>query len=306
MIEELIKFRKDKLYYYSQYSFLPKQDRELIVKNTITPYLLDDNVEQINFVVSGFNHVFLVKKLEWDSQYFSIPTMKLLNVLFAHNDYSVLKSAFSKFKEYILQKKNKYFICEIPSEDNLVIQALNEIGFKLVETRLTYYLDLNNFSWDRYKVRSATTNDIDNLKRVAREMRNEYDRFHSDKIYTNEIADEFLATYIEASVKGFADFTIVPDEFNVSPDAFVTAKYLKNEWELIGENISIMVLSAVSAKTCKGWYIKLISEMAYHLKEIGVSYAFMHPATTNRTVIHTYERLGCKYGKCINVLTLSL
>ena len=64
-----------------------------------------------------------------------------------------------------------------------------------------------------------------------------------------------------------------------------------------------MVLSAVSSETCKGWYIKLISEMAYHLKDIGANYAFMHPATTNKAVIHTYERLGCKYGKCVHILT---
>jgi len=43
--------------------------------------------------------------------------------------------------------------------------------------------------------------------------------------------------------------------------------------------------------------------MAFHLKSIGADYAFMHPATTNKAVIHTYEKLGCKYGKCVHVLT---
>jgi dTDP-4-amino-4,6-dideoxy-D-galactose acyltransferase len=64
-----------------------------------------------------------------------------------------------------------------------------------------------------------------------------------------------------------------------------------------------MVLSAVSSTTNKGWYIKLISEMAYHLKSIGADYAVMHPASTNKAVIHTYEKLGCKLGKTSHILS---
>lgn len=304
MFNELIKARYEKLYHYSQYSFLPKQDRESIVKNTILPNLISDDIEQIYIEALNHLHIFIVKKLEWDSNYFSIPTYKFITVLFDHSEYDTLKEAVRIFKARYFTEDNQYCIAEIPSEDNLVIQALNENGFKLVESRLTYYVDLETYNWERYNVRSATYDDIPNLKRVAREMRNEYDRFHSDTIFSPEKADEFLATYIEESVKGFADYVMVPNEKGIPSDAFLTAKYLKKEWELIGDKISYMVLSAVSADTCKGWYIKLISEMAYHLKENGASYAFMHPATTNRAVIHTYERLGCKYGKCVNILTL--
>lgn len=303
MIEDLVNFRKNILYHYSPYSFLPSQDKLQLVDQTLLPEWFNNDVQAIEVCEQGFKHVFFVKHLSWDSEYFSMPTYKILGVVYAHSNYFVLRKAVKSFVVLFVNKPKQFCITEIPSEDIWVVQAFNEAGFRLVETRLTYYLDLKNFVHERYSVRSAKVEDIENLKRVAREMKNEYDRFHADYVYSSIKADEFLATYIEESIKGFADYVMVPSENGVPADAFVSAKYLKSEWHKINNNISIMVLSAVSADTCRGWYLKLISEMAYHLQMIGAEYAFMHPASTNRAVIHTYEKLGCKYGKCINILT---
>jgi dTDP-4-amino-4,6-dideoxy-D-galactose acyltransferase len=307
MISDLINSRKDILYHYSAYSFLPKPDVEKIFKHSIVDFIencqRDENTQIIEINISGYNHLFVVKYLKWDSDYFNLPTYKLLFVLYSHSDYHILKLAVNNFIKEHITEKGRYYFCEIPSEDIFTIQALNESGFKLVENRLTYYLDLKNYKHERYGVRPATQDDIPNLRRVAMEMRNVYDRFHAETTFDIIKADEFLATYIEESVKGFSDYTMVPFEKNTPPDAFLTANYLIDEWSEIGEKVSKMVLSSVSAKTCKGWYLKLISEMAYHLESIGANYAFMHPASTNRAVIHTYEKLGCKYGKCVHVLT---
>lgn len=309
MILDLIFARKEILYHYSPFSFFPKPDKEKIfqhsIVNEIEKYLVDETVQTLQIDVLGEQHFFIVKFLKWDSDYFNLPTYKLLYVLYAHKDYKILKSATKIFVQDFFKKKGKYCFSEIPSEDIFTIQALNESGFKLVENRLTYYLDLKKYSYERYDVRSAVLEDIPNLKRVAREMRNDYDRFHAETVFDLSKADEFLATYIEESVKGFSDFAMVPSTTGVPSDAFLTANYLFNDWDAIGEKVSKMVLSSVSSETCKGWYLKLISEMAYHLKSIGAEYAFMHPATTNRAVIHTYEKLGCKYGKCVHILTFT-
>ncbi len=307
MILDLVSSRKDILFHYSPFSFFSKADKDKIFKhsilNDIDKHLKDDSVEALKINVLGYQHIFLVKFLKWDSDYFNMSTYRLLYVLYDHKDYNVLKKATQIFVKDFFKEKGKYCFSEIPSEDIFTIQALNESGFKLVENRLTYYLDLKNYSHERYGVREATSEDIPNLKRVAREMRNDYDRFHAETIFDLDKADEFLATYIEESVKGFSDYTMVPSDVGVAPDAFLTANYLRDDWDNIGEKVSKMVLSSVSAETCRGWYLKLISEMAYHLKSIEADYAFMHPATTNRAVIHTYEKLGCKYGKCVHVLT---
>lgn len=306
----LLNARKDILFHYSPYSFFSRPDKEKIFQHTIVSDIQrsinDSNVETIEINTDGHKHVFFVKFLKWDSDYFNIKTYKLLYVLYDHKNYDVLKSAARTFVKIFFKEKGAYCFSELPSEDIFTIQALNESGFKLVENRLTYYLNLKNYSYnERFKVRTATLEDIPNLKRVAREMRNDFDRFHAETIFDINKADEFLATYIEQSVKGYSDLTMVPAEIGIPPDAFLTANYLTDQWDNIGEKVSKMVLSAVSAGNCKGWYLKLISEMAYHLKGIGADYAFMHPATTSKAVIHTYEKLGCKYGKCTHILTFT-
>jgi dTDP-4-amino-4,6-dideoxy-D-galactose acyltransferase len=304
-LNKKLEIRKPIWSHYSSYSFLSFDNK--VLEKSILDHILklteSENVNKHHIEVDGQVHVFYLEYLKWDSDYFNIETYKLHLILFEHNNYNLLLSAVREFNSKYINFKGIHVITEIPSEDIWVIQALNECGFKLVETRLTYYLDLKKFDNDRFPVRFANEGDIPNLKKVASEMRNIYDRFHSDNIYEISKADNFLAKYIENSIGGFADCCIVPDINREFPEAFLTANYLKSEWQKIGMNISKMVLSAVSASNRKGWYYKLISEMALHLKSIGSEYVFMHPASTNRAVIHTYEKLGCKYGKCVQVLT---
>jgi dTDP-4-amino-4,6-dideoxy-D-galactose acyltransferase len=306
-MSKMLDYRSDRLFFYSRYSFL-RDKKEEIIRKIIVPKVLDISNKKdglINITVKGLEHFFILEFLDWDSNYFNIPTYRIQSILYLHEDYDILKAAVRSFVKDFLSNKRVYCFCEIPSEDNRLIQALNESNFKLVETRMTYYFNLSHHKMERYSVRQAQMTDVDNLMKVAYEMRNIYDRFHSDPFFGDKKADEFLAKFAEESVQGFADYTIVPNEKNIPPDAFVTAKYLKYDWELIGNKVSEMVLSSVSAKTCKGWYIKLISEMAYHLQSIGAEYSVMHPASTNKAVIYSYEKLGCKLGGVSNVLTYS-
>lgn len=304
--KELFESRCEKLIYYSNFSFLRSKHTN-IIENLIKKHLIeiienDDNA--IEIIVNGYKHIFLIRYLEWDSKFFDFPCFKIEYILYNHKNYSILRSAVKNFLQLFFSARWGYCFLDIPSEDNLLIQALNEASFKLIETRLTYYLDLTNFNSPRYPVRKANLDDIANLKDVSSRMVNQYDRFHSDTFFPVNKADSFLGTFAEESVKGFADIVIVPDDAN-SPDAFVTANYLTQYWDNLGEKVSKMVLSAVSNETRQGWYIKLISEMAYHLKEYGSRYSIMHPASTNKAVIHTYEKLGCKLGQTSHILSIS-
>lgn len=260
-------------------------------------------LQVIPIIIKDDEFLFLVEFLEWDSNYFAMDTYKIHTVIYENNNYHNLCEAVRVFNEHFFERAGVYCFIDIPSEDINLLQAFCKAKFKLIETRMSYYLDLTKFEQQRYSVRQATLEDIPNLRRVASEMRNKFDRFHADPVFDQNKADEFLATFIEESVKGFADYTIVPNEIGTPPDAFLTAKYLKDDWDILGKNVSKMVLSAVSSKTCKGWYKKLISEMAYHLKDLGAEFVFMHPASTNKAVIYTYENLGCRLGQVSHILS---
>ena len=301
LLEKQIEYRKEELIHYSPTSFFrdnAEQSFDYFVKKEI---LSKNNNKIFSVTIDNQTFNFFYDFLAWDSEFFKMPTYKLNFILFGDKNYQNLIKAILIFKEEII--KDNYVFMEIPSEDIYVIQALNESLFRLVETRMTYYLDLKNFENDRYDVREAVLNDIPNLKRVSSDMVNPFDRFHADISFNKLIADSFLGVFAQESIKGFADYVMVPNEKGTPSDSFLTAKYYKNWWNEIDLKVSKMVLSAVSSKTNKGWYIKLISEMAYHLKEQGSEFALMHPASTNKAVIHSYEKLGCKLGKVTHILT---
>jgi dTDP-4-amino-4,6-dideoxy-D-galactose acyltransferase len=306
-LELLFESRKEELFYYSPYSFMRSISPELLFCKTIKEPLLkkiqNDEIQIITINIKDQAFLFLVEYLSWDSNYFGFPSYRLHSVLFDKINQSNLTAAIQSFKKIFFNERGKYCFTIIPSEDIYLLQALTESSFKLVETRLTYSLNLKHFNHERYSVRPATLEDIPTLRNVASEMRNPFDRFHADPIFEAKKADDFLATFIEESVKGFADYIIVPNEPGVPPEAFLTAKYLKEEWPIIGVNISKLILAAVSSTTCKGWYRKLISEMAYHLKSIGAEYVFLHPASTNKSSIHVYESLGSKLGQITHVFS---
>jgi len=301
--------RKQELTYYSPYIFLRSVPSELLFLKTVKDKLIskigNDKIKIITIESEKQHYLFLVEYLKWDSEYFGFPTHRLHTVLYKNTDSTKLTKAVLLFKESFVSQSGNYCFTDIPSEDIILLQALSGAGFRMIETRMTYYLDLNKHNHERFPVREAKVEDIPNLRRVASEMRNPFDRFHADPIFSQEKADEFLATFIEESIKGFADYTMLPNEPGTPPDAFLTAKFLKEDWPVIGAKPSIMVLSAVSSKTCKGWYKKLISEMAYYLHSQGAEYAFMHPASTNKAVIYTYETLGCRLGQVSHVFSIS-
>jgi dTDP-4-amino-4,6-dideoxy-D-galactose acyltransferase len=211
------------------------------------------------------------------------------------------------FIDYLRDIVNDSFVitCEVPSEDKDVIQLLNNYKFRTIETRLHYYNNnLNNFRYQRFNVRDANNDDIRNLKKVASFMRNDYDRFHSDWSFDKNQADKYLETYIENSIKDFADVILVPNELNLNADSFLTANICKSFWEDIDYKISKMVLSAVSSETNRGWYVKLVSEMTYRLIDEGACCIFMNTQSTNIAVLSTWEKLGYKIGRVTHLLSL--
>lgn len=303
--ELLFEFRKEKLVPYIPYHIFRNISSELILQDYVKPDLEKTLDQSISIEVDNQLHVFFMERLDWDTSYFGITTFKLNYVLYAHHQLAILQKACARFVQQCLSEKNVYLFMEIPSEDIQLIQALNNAGLKLVETRLTYYhAQLHTFNQPRYAVRKANEADIPNLKQVATQMRNEYDRFHADDVFETSIADSFLGTYVEQSINGFADMVITPDESVAPSDSFLTARYLKHEWPILGQPISKMILSAVSATTNKGWYKKLISEMTYLLKEEGATGIFMNTQSTNRAVLHTWHSLGFELGSTSHILSI--
>ncbi len=301
--DKILDARKEVLYRYSEYSISRKVPYNLVVKNFIKS--LNDFIEE-KIIIDGDEYYFYFKKQEWETDFFKRETYILKAILFENENVGTLVKAISQFMLKFRNKKNFTIFTEIPSEDIIIIQALNLNGWRLIETRLHYYNDqLSNFNQPRYEVRLATKNDTLNLMKVARVMRNKFDRFHADLTYDETQADEYLAKYIENSINGFTDIVLVPSGANIPSDSFLTANIQKNIWNEIQFPISKMVLSAVSSETNRGWYKKLIIEMTYKLRDEGAEIIYMNTQSTNIPVLYTWEILGYKIGRTTHILSFA-
>jgi dTDP-4-amino-4,6-dideoxy-D-galactose acyltransferase len=308
MLNEFIESRKDILFFYSQYCHLRKINKDLLFNHTVRDKILhyeNDGLKIIESIeISGRLHHFLFKYLEWDSTFNKVPTFKLEYILFNHDEIRVVSEAISRFVFKLLSGGDKYVFFEIPTEDIFLIQALGMSGFRLVETRINQYLDdLKSHNYPRYKVRRAVESDINVLREISICNRNNYDRLHADVFIDNHLADNYLATFTENSIKGFSDVVLVPDEPGIPTRALLAANFLKKDSELLNCNISRLAL-AVSDPVCKGWFAKLTSEFIYLSAEKGVEYVMTTTQSANPGSFRSVEKLNFKLGSVNHLFSI--
>ena len=303
--------RKDKLFYYSEATFIKKikkSTHELLITEKFFQYLdtTQSNHFFIDIQIAGEHHYFLVEFLAWDTNFFGKKIHKLFTVLFTHQNFEWLVAAIREFKTQLKQNyESDYCFGEIPSEDTFLLQALTAVEFKLVETRLTSYFDLRKFiAPRRYATRKATLDDIPSLRHTAATMKNPYDRFHADVFIEEKKARDLLAQYIDSGVRGFLDSVLVPAIDDNPADAFVSYNYQEDKWEKLGCRLAKLILTAVLFEKRRGWFYRLSVEMLQDLKEKGLEFAYFQTQGSNRVMYRTMEKLGSKYGCSSHILSI--
>lgn len=296
-IKEIMNQNRNGLFYYSPYNFIRDINPVLLVNETIiNPTItdLENGKLQVECItIQGQNHFFIIRYLNWDSEYFGFPSFRVEYILYTHKSPDILQSAIHHFCNCKSEKNSHYFF-EIPCEDLLLLQSLTGTKFKLIETRIHFYLHKFNASYkERYSIRSASLSDIDALKKVAMKMRNKYDRVHADPAFSLQQADEYMGTYIEECIKGFSDFIIVPDIPDIPASGFCVGNKPRN---ILGINVSKLIITAVDKDLAKGWLIKLSKELLQILKNENADYVLVNTQAPNRASIHTLLKCGFLIG----------
>jgi hypothetical protein len=252
----------------------------------------------------------IAQKLDWDSEFFGYPVARLDAVVPLQDSPQVptaaqLMGPLQAFLQRAVERKQRYIFAAVDAEHGGLAQALCACGFALIETRATYARSLMDYSYpERFATRLATADDAETLAHTAADRVNPYDRFHADPFIDPERADALMRQWVHASLtQGFADATVVPSA--PQPTAFCTVKYHRDQWDSWGLRLAQPVLSAVST-AYRGWYKKIMSEVSYHLKDLGAEHAYMVTQVTNRAVIKTWERLGYSFGKAQHIFRIVL
>lgn len=302
----LLAQRASALPFYSPYislrSLIPaERQQELSGVGKVSRFVDESAHNKVFTHVSG---QLLFMDLPWDTQFFAVPTYRLLTGLFPDKCPPVDRVGIMKaFEKHLAASGPYYCFSEVPSEDSMLLQTLTASGWRLVETRLLFYRDnLESFDQERYPVRLAKPEEEAQIARISAENRNNYDRFHADPWFGAERADAFLARYAGAAVRGYCDAVLVPDEPGLPVQSFLAISDLQEDSAAIGIGLSRVVLTAVGPQN-RGWHLKLVSETVHRAREKGDQAVLMTTQATNRAVFRTCEKLGFKLGGSSHILS---
>ena len=195
----------------------------------------------------------------------------------------------------------------LAAEDKAALYALGRAGWSIVESRLHYYrtnlADLADLAEPAVAVRAAAEADAEQVRRVAAENRNPFDRFHADPVFSSAQADSFLGEYGAAAVRGFCDVVLVPA--NEPLDSFLAVSHLEEDAQRLGVKMGRVVLTAAGAAN-RGWHRKLMAETVRYTHNRGGELVLMTTQVTNRAVIHNSEVLGFKLGGITHIASCRL
>jgi len=298
----LLNLKAPGLLFYSPFSFLHKADSNSLCRETFTDPLRRDLAEgkaEVSVIdIEGQRTWFVWRILPWDSAYFKRRFIRIDLILPDHDSTDITGRAVGRFTGEIAGSDDYIFI-NIPCEDMTLIQGLSGTGFRLVETRLNYYFTaFNEAVAPPVPVRRAGVNDIPVLRDIAMRMRNRYDRVHADPAFDPGEADAYLGTFIEESVKGFADMVIVPDLPGREPFGFLAAN---NPEKVLGYKIAKLVLAAVDQRDHKGWLGFLLSGVIDELRKQETDILTTITQASNRPAIRTWEKAGFRLGYVTHV-----
>ena len=235
---------------------------------------------------------------EWEG---NIVNKTVVKISYIEGDRGDVNGLIKFIKELTFQLydefKNPYIYTEVPAEDNVLLQILGINKYRLVETRLVHYNNnLKKSIEDLELVKLGNRSMSEKYGNISLEMRNDYDRYHSDIFIGNEIADNYLKMYGKACFEGYVDEVIIPNQDRGMSNSFIALNHGINEG-IIDTKISQIVLTVVDSETNKGWYRKLIKG-AIQRSILNESEILINTTqSTNKPVIHVLESSGFKLGR---------
>jgi hypothetical protein len=241
----------------------------------------------------------LATKLDWDTDFFKKQIWKIQVASWNNTRQNALLH-LQEVERKLKRRGGQYIFIFAPALSINIIDVLGRNGWSVIESRGLLYRELNNISdISRYPVVPAGESDVMPLSRVAVEVVNPYDRFHSDDYFDKNSVDAFMKKWVENSIlhKFAADTVLRPAS---GPDAFLSIDHRKDLYQF-GIKDTQMVLSAVN-RTAKGWFFRLISETAHIAREMSSDYISLTTQMNNIGAIKTCQRLNMKIAETQLVL----
>ncbi len=227
----------------------------------------------------------MIKKLEWDSNFFKrkIGEIKLAST--ASNPSGKIDKIVKKAKE----DGYEYIMHKIKFPQTSLIRGLESAGFYLSDIGVTWEVEACKFSYEnitedaliRNSVKVATGKDVQLLRKMAKSLFLE-SRFYTDPFFTKKDADNLFQAWIENSVKGkVADIVLF-----IPYVGFVTCK--KSE----GKSGKILLIGVTKENRNKNIGRILVTEAIKWLNKENVILVSVRTQLKNVSAMNFYCRAG--------------
>src|ERR1035437_9622826 len=99
MLNKLIDYRREKLFYYSPFTFLKNIESNLFIDTQIIQPIKEKlnnaNYKTFETIINGHNFLFLYEKQNWETEYFGRNIYKIDNILFETSDLYEISEAIN-------------------------------------------------------------------------------------------------------------------------------------------------------------------------------------------------------------------
>jgi len=263
----------------------------------------DVQLKELQEFVSSSDVTVYFRKLAWDSEFFGVP---IFRIDYTSGPFGIreedIKTAFLELRIAIASKNKEFYVFgEVPVEDTQTCVGITEAGWRLIETRVTYFRDdIQRFEHiEERPTRHAVFEDIPELRIAAMNAINPYDRFHADSFFSDREAADFMAIFAENSLRGFADVVLVPA--SGPANAFVTGKRIEQTDSCqirAGKNVFTAVID-----DRKGWYRHLIGALGNCFREQGMDVMLVTTQSANRAVLKVLFQHGFRFGRATHIFS---
>ena len=210
-----------------------------------------------------------LRLLPWDKRIFK-KEMATIDYLIAIGSYAekanILASLLSRVSDTCRALKVEHLSIRVDSADLSCIHALEDAGFRLMDTLVTYCFDFDKSALGArdypYAIREQAERDIEQVVGLAMlSFRDYIDHFHSDPTLDNQACDELYVEWARNSCLGVVADRVSVAEDDVGVVGFATSKSHRNVSRFTGRKLGEIVLGCVSPKVRGGGvYTSLIHE----------------------------------------------
>lgn len=239
--------------------------------------------------------------LGWDSRVLGLPAARVAFLELAEEARTSRATALKAARALGTALANtmrasgaRHVSARLDARDIVLIQALEEQGFRFVDSILRFALDLHPLlrQADDVVVRDARIEDLDRLRELAASGFI-YDRFHNDPALPSTVADRLHAEWVENAVRGGYGCGVLVAEAEGRPAGFFILSEDPLARETLGVGIGTLVLITVAPEARRRGIARALSlASAVRLRERGNRFAEVGTQLANIPASNTYLTAG--------------